>query len=160
MEQATEQAQELAHKASEQASNMATEWRVQMSERSIQMRDRLTSRMRSLSTELEQMASTPTATGATTGHQVARQGAQMLRRTAASLDSREPGDWIVEVRQYAREHPQRVMGALFLTGLVLGRIGRSPSVAQSAHPQTVDLRATEPSFEPIAGSLPEPGYIE
>lgn len=153
MEQATEQAQHLAQQATEQVSNVANEWRVQMSERSVQMRDRLTSRMRSLSSELEQMASVPSATGASTGHQAARQGAQFLQRAASTLDSREPGDWIVEARQYARQHPQRVMGALFISGLVLGRLGRSPSVAQSAHPQTVDLRATEPTF------VTEPGFI-
>lgn len=155
----TEQAQHLAHQASEQVSNVASEWRVQMSERSIQLRDRLTSRMRALSSELEQMASVPTTTGANTGHQMARQGAQFLRRTASSLDSREPGDWIVEARKYAREHPQQVMGALFLTGLVFGRIGRSPSVAQQPHPQTVDLRATEPTYIEEDVYVSESGYI-
>lgn len=152
MEQATEQAQHLAQQASEQASHVASEWRVQMSERSIQMRDRLTSSMRGLASELEQMASMPTTTGGS-GHQVARQSAQYLRRFATSLDSREPGDWIIEARQYAREHPSQVMGLLFVSGLLVGRVGRSSSVAPSSlatgrHQETVDLRATAPGYLP------------
>lgn len=159
MERATEQAQQLAQQASEQVSGITTEWRVQMSERSIQMRDRLTRNIRGFAAELRQMAATPSASG-NAGHQVARQGAEALDRVAGALDSREPGDWIVEARAYAREHPTQVATVLFISGLVAGRMGRSTSVAPGQHSQSVDLRSTEPLYAPSAGPIPsEPGYI-
>lgn len=159
MERATEQAQQLAHQASEQVSGVTTEWRIQMSERSIQMRDRLTRNIRSLSTELRQVAATPSAAG-NTGHQAARQGAQILDRMAGALDSREPGDWIVEARDYARQHPTQVASALFLSGLLAGRMGRSTAETRDLHPQSVDLRRTEPGYIDNPGYIPtESGYI-
>lgn len=141
MEQATEKVQELSHQATEQASNIASEWRVQMSERSIQMRDQLTKSMRSVSSELRQMSSMP-STSSNMGHQLAHQGAEMLDRFASTLDAREPGDWLVEARSYARQHPSQVMGAFFVGGLLFGRMARSSSVASGQHQQSVDLRAT------------------
>lgn len=151
MERTAEQVQHLAHQATDQVEHVTSEWRVQMSERSIQMRDRLCDSIRSVSSELRQMASMPSTSG-NTGHKVARQGAEILDRIASGLESREPGDWIVEARQYARRHPTQVMGALFVSGLIFGRIARSgPSVPSPTPPRperTVDLRATDPGYLP------------
>lgn len=148
MEQATEKVQELGHQATEQVSGMASEWRVQMSERSVQMRDQLTKSMRSLSSELRQMSSMPSGTSSNTGHQIAHQGAQMLDRFANTLESREPGDWLVEGRMYARQHPGQIVGAFFIGGLIFGRMARSSSVASGMHSESVDLRATDAGYLP------------
>lgn len=148
MEQATEKVQELGHQATEQVSSMTSEWKAQMSERSVQMRDQLTKSVRTLSAELRQMASMPSGTASNTGHQVARQAAQMLDRFATTLDSREPGDWLVEGRSYARQHPGPIIGAFFVGGLLVGRMARSSSVASGRHQESVDLRATEPGYLP------------
>lgn len=149
-DQAQEKAQQVAHQVREQASTMASEWRVQMSERSIAMRDRAVVRLRSLATELRQMAAVPTGSSST-AHEVARMSADRLDTICAELERRDPGDLVADARQYARNHPTQVLVGMFAVGALTGRMVRG-ATTQRQHP-SIDLRDT------AATALPDAGYI-
>jgi hypothetical protein len=153
MERVTEQAQNVAHDVREQAENVASEWRVQMSERSIQMRDRGVSKLRGLATELRQMAAVPTGSS-TTAHELARIAADRLDVICAELEQRDPGDMMIQARSYARSHPAQVTAGMFATGLLVGRMLRG---SRSTQHRTIDVRE---GYRPSGTGYSETGYIQ
>lgn len=157
MEQVSETAQERAHQVREQANTFATEWRAQMSERSLAMRDRGVTALRSLAAELRQMAAAPTGSSET-AHRAARSAADRIDAICADLERREPGDLMLQARAYARSHPTQVMVAMFAAGALVGRLMYGMSSHRSDG-QTIDLRAEERRAD-YSSDIPDVGYIE
>lgn len=153
---AQEKAQQVAHQVREQADNVASEWRVQMTERSIAMRDKGVTRLRSLATELRQMAAVPTGSSST-AHDAARLAADRIDTLCSELERRDPGEMIVEARAYARRHPTQVIIGMFATGALVGRMMHGVSSQRSSSSQpSIDLR--DRSDLPGSG-IPDAGYI-
>lgn len=150
-DQAQEKAQQIAHQAREQAENVASEWRVQMSERSIAMRDKGVTRLRSLATELRQMAAVP-AGSSSTAHDFARMAADRLDTICSEIEQRDPGDFVVEARAYARSHPTQVLIGMFAVGAFAGRMMRGATSGRREQ-TLIDVRETRTS------SIPDVGYI-
>jgi hypothetical protein len=78
--------------------------------------------------------------------------ATRIDMVCAELESRDPGDFIVEARQYARAHPTQVLIGMFAVGAVAGRLMRGASITRRPE-ALIDVRDTRMS------SIPDPGYI-
>lgn len=151
-DQAQEKAQQVAHQVREQADTVASEWRTQMSERSVAMRDKGVARLRSLATELRQMAAVPTGSSST-AHDVARIAADRIDTICAEIERRDPGDFVVEARAYARNHPTQVLIGMFAVGAIAGRLMRGASQHRQHSQPAIDLR------DRTTTGIPDAGYI-
>ncbi|WP_155992814.1 hypothetical protein [Nocardioides sp. URHA0020] len=166
------QAQSVAHEALDQVTG-------QLGQQASGQRDRLVDTLRSLGDDLEQMAS---GAGPGFATDAAREVADRARSLGSSLEGREPGQLLDDVRDFARRRPGVFLLGALAAGVVAGRLvrgagegvaaaaaaesaGTGTGTAASAQPPAVGTAAGEPlpsSTEPasLAGvtTTPAPAY--
>jgi hypothetical protein len=178
-----EQSKEVVAETSRQARDLAHEARSQLREQTVAQRDRVTSGLRVLGDELQQMADRGGQSGAAT--EIAHQAAGRAREVARFLDSREPGDLVKEVRSYARRRPGTFLVGAAIAGVLVGRLVKASRSAQAGKasgpagqggsdsamrpagtgqpavpaPAEYPARiAPDPPVQPATPVQPEPGY--
>jgi hypothetical protein len=119
---AAEQAQQVASETARQARDLMGEARGQLQDQAAQQHRKVVDGLRSLTSQLDAMASTDGADG------VARELVVQARDRASGvadwLDGREPGDLLQEVRTFARQRPGSFLISAALAGVVAGRLTR------------------------------------
>ncbi len=131
-----EEAQNVAGQAKDQVRELLDETLGQVNEQSRTQLDRLVGTLRSVSTDLESMASSADSGLAT---QLTQQVAERARGLSAHLDGREPSDVLDDVRQFARRRPALFLLGALSAGVVVGRLARG---AKQAHSQDTSSSMT------------------
>jgi hypothetical protein len=124
-----EEAQNVAGQAKDQVRELMNETIGQVNDQSRTQLDRLVGTLKSVSTDLESMA-TSADTGLAT--QLTQQVAERARGLSTHLDGREPSDVLDDVRQFARRRPALFLLGALSAGVVVGRMARG---AKQAHSQ-------------------------
>lgn len=119
---ATERAGEVKDEAVRQARDLIGEARGQVSRQAGRQHEALVSNLRSLSSELGSMTTRSTEPGVAT--ELASQAQQRASGLADWLESREPGQLLDEVRDFARRRPGVFLGGALVAGLIAGRLAR------------------------------------
>jgi hypothetical protein len=147
---AKDQAQQVASQAQQQTKNLMGEARSQLEDQSRTQRDRLVSRLRTLSDDIEKMAS---GEGADAGmaQDLARQVAQRARELSSRVEGREPAELLEEVRGFARRRPGTFLLGALAAGIVAGRLTRGAREASSSEPRSGG--ASVPGTYPAAGAV-------
>ena len=117
-----EEFQNVASEVKDQARNLVNEAMGQASEQASTQRDRLVGSLQSLSSDLDQMASSSNSSGLAS--ELARQGAERARTLSLRLDGRDPSDLLDEVRSFARRRPGMFLLGALAAGVVVGRLVR------------------------------------
>ena len=128
-----EEAQNVAGQAKDQVRELMNETIGQVNDQSRTQLDRLVGTLKSVSTDLESMA-TSADTGLAT--QLTQQVAERARGLSTHLDGREPSDVLDDVRQFARRRPALFLLGALSAGVVVGRLARG---AKQAHSQDSGL---------------------
>lgn len=161
---AGEEAQNLGQEAKEQAKDLVANLRGQVQEQSGAQKDRLVDMLRQLSHDLQKMADS----GGTSGiaNDVVRQVSSKARDLSQSMENRQPGDLIDEVRRFARRRPGTFLLGAAAAGVLAGRLTRGAKGATSdgggqVEPYgsygTAPVRATTtPPVSPPATTPPPP----
>ncbi|MBA2955475.1 hypothetical protein GON03_14160 [Nocardioides sp. MAH-18] len=134
-----EEAQNVAAQAKDQVRALMDDTLEQVSDQSRVQLDRLVGTLRSVSSDLESMASS--ADGGLAA-QVTQQVAHHSRSLSTHLDGRAPSEVVDDVRQFARRRPGLFLLGALGAGVVAGRLARG---AKQAHDTT-----------PSATSAPDP----
>jgi hypothetical protein len=121
-----EEAQNVAGQAKDQVRGLLDDALGQVDEQSRGQRDRLVATLQSLSSDLDDMASSGRSGLAT---QLARQVADRSRSLGSHLDGREPADLLADVRRFARQRPTVFLVGALGAGVVAGRLARSAKQA-------------------------------
>ncbi len=124
-----EEAQIVAGQAKDQVRELMNETLGQVNDQSRTQLDRLVGTLKSVSTDLESMASSADSGLAT---QLTQQVAERARGLSTHLDGREPSDVLDDVRQFARRRPGLFLLGALSAGVVVGRLARG---AKQAHSQ-------------------------
>jgi hypothetical protein len=134
-----EEMQNVASEAKYQARNLVNEAIGQASEQTSTQRDRLVGTLQSLSSDLDQMATSSDSSGLAS--ELARQGAERARALSLRLDSRDPSELLDEVRSFARRRPGMFLLGALAAGVVVGRLVRGAKQTTStgdAYPRPTD----------------------
>jgi hypothetical protein len=152
---ATERVQEVTHEATQQARDLVGEARQNVTRQVGEQHRNLASNLRSLSGELGSMVQQSDQSGAAT--QLVSQARDRVDGVAGWLESREPGDVLNEVKNFARRRPGTFLLGALAAGVVVGRLTRG---AIAVH--TDDDSSSESSALATTDSsttvLPEGGY--
>jgi hypothetical protein len=121
---AADQAQSLAHEAMSQVTE-------QLGQQTTDQRDRLVGTLRTFGDQLEEMAS---SAGPGLAKDAAREVADRARSLGSTLDGREPGQLLDDVRDFARRRPGVFLLGALAAGVVAGRLvrGATEGVAAAA----------------------------
>jgi hypothetical protein len=168
------EAQNVAGQAKELARGLLDDALGQVDEQSRSQRDRLVGTLQSLSSDLDDMASTG---GSGLATQLARQVADRSRSLGNHLDGREPADILADVRRFARQRPAVFLLGALGVGVVVGRVARGAKQANqgtgsgtpaaptslTANPESqTSLPASAPSYGQPATAVPptlsDPSY--
>lgn len=131
-----EEAQNVAGQAKDQIRDLMDETLGQVNEQSRTQLDRLVGTLKSVSTDLESMASSADSGLAT---QLTQQVSERARSLSTHLDGREPSDVLDDVRQFARRRPGVFLLGALGAGVVVGRLARG---AKQAHSQETRSSST------------------
>ena len=165
---AAEEAQNVAGEAKDQVRHLVDETRGQVQEQATTQRDRLVDTLRTFGDDLDAMASQ----GGTSGlaAQVARQAADRARSFGSSLDGREPGELLDDLRGLARRRPGMFLLGALAAGVVAGRLARGAASSPDAQPKQADVTAehpvttspttTYPAVDPLATNVPTSSAFE
>jgi hypothetical protein len=129
---AKEQGREVAGEATRQARNLYGEARSQLASQTGEQQRRAAGGLRSLADELRSMAEKGGQSGAVS--EFARQSADRVHGVAGWLETREPGDIINEVRDYARRNPGTFLVGAAALGVLAGRLTRNLASASGSQP--------------------------
>ena len=119
---AKDQAANVAAEAKTQAKNLIGQTREELIGQAGQQQQRVASGLRSLGTELQQMASSSDQDGPAT--QAARKASEAISTAAGWLEDREPGQVMTEVQRFARQRPGMFLAMAAGAGLLAGRLTR------------------------------------
>jgi hypothetical protein len=156
-ETAKDEAQNVAAEAKAQARNVLDDALTQVNEQTQVQRDRLVDTLKSLSSDLEEMATRSGAGGLATD--LARQVSDRTRELSARLDGREPSDILDEVRTFARQRPGSFLLGALVAGLAVGRLARGAKAATGSSTPTMATQSpsgtgtTSPEY-----GVSTPGY--
>jgi len=150
---AAEQGKTVLEEGKAQARNLTHEVGQQAHEQSKVQKDKAASRLRSLGTELQSMASSQ---GGQSGlaSDLAQQAAGKVHDLAGWLDQREPGELLDEVRALARRKPGTFLLGALAAGVVAGRLTRG--AVDATRSDTGDGSATDVSATPTYDSMVGP----
>jgi hypothetical protein len=123
-----EEAQNVAGQAKDQVRELMDETLEQVNDQSRTQLGRLVGTLRSVSTDLESMASSADSGLAT---QLTQQVADRTRSLSNHLDGREPSEVLDDVRQLARRRPGLFLLGALGAGVVVGRLARGAKQAHS-----------------------------
>ena len=140
---ATEEARKVASEAGQHARDLVgeavTQVNQQVGEQSRSQRDRLVDTLKSLSDDLEQMASPGQSPDSGLAVDMAREVAGRARDLSSRLQGREPTELLDDVRRFARQRPGMFLLGAVAAGVVTGRLLRG------ARDGVVGAAATEQS---------------
>ena len=151
---AAEQGKNVLDEGRAQARNLTHEVSQQAHEQSKVQKDKAASGLRSLGTELQNMAA---AQGGQAGlaTDLAQQASVKVHDLAGWLDQHEPGDLLDEVRSLARRKPGTFLLGALAAGVVAGRLTRG--AVDATRSDTGDGSATggpagSPRSSPLCGT--------
>jgi ElaB/YqjD/DUF883 family membrane-anchored ribosome-binding protein len=127
---AGEQAQQVAGEAKNQAKDLLHQTRGELTTQASEQQKRVAGGLRALSDEFGSMADKSDNPGIATD--VTRQAAQRAQAVASWLDDREPGQILDEVTRFARRKPGTFLALAAGAGLLVGRLGRGLTAANSS----------------------------
>ena len=170
--QAADSAQTVAETAKTEVGNVAAEVKTNARDLMYQAKSDLTDQagvqqqkvaegLRSISTELQTMASASEQPGVATD--LVRQAAERSSAVAGWLDGRDPGSLLTEVKSFARQRPGTFLLLAAGAGVLAGRLSRSLSAgAPEAAPATATTPVTRVpdtgmAVPPPPVQLPAPG---
>ena len=157
-----DQATNVVGEAKQQARDLVWEARTQVGEQAGTQKARAVDGLRSLGSELQQMAQQGGQSGLAA--EVARQAATRAHGLADHLDRHEPSDLLDQVRTYARRRPVVFLTGAAVLGVLAGRLTRnlasdgsgsragSESTALAATPALPVSATTEATTEAFHGS--------
>ena len=122
-ETVTKQAKEVAANAQRQARNLLKKRREQVMKQARSGQQKGAQRLESVASELRSMAENSDQSGPTTN--LALQAADKVQEIASWLQAGEPGDMLVEARDWARRHPGTLIVGATIVGGIAGRLTRS-----------------------------------
>jgi len=118
-ETAKQQAGEVAGEAMSQARMLLDQTREQVTQQGAAQQERAASGLRTLADELQGMISGEGVQQEGLATDLARQAAERIRTAADTLENRQPGELLDEVRRFARRRP----GAFLLGAAAIGFLG-------------------------------------
>ncbi|HET6242074.1 MAG TPA: hypothetical protein VFD99_08830, partial [Arthrobacter sp.] len=132
--QAKDAAQNVAETAKSEAAHVATEVKTNAKDLLYQAKSNLTEQtstqqqkvaegLRSISNELQTMASSPDRPGV--AGDLVRQAAERSSAIASWLEARDPGSLLTEVKSFARQRPGAFLMLAAGAGVLAGRLSRS-----------------------------------
>ncbi|NHC47254.1 hypothetical protein [Motilibacter aurantiacus] len=124
---AVEQGKQVAAEAKAQARDLLGEARTQASAQGMAQKDKAVGGLRALADELGSMAEGGGQSGVAT--ELARQASSRAHEVADWIESREPGDLLEEVRDFARRRTGTFLLGAALAGVVAGRLTRGAVAA-------------------------------
>jgi hypothetical protein len=149
---AKEQLGTVAGEAGRQTKDLLAQGRTELTDQAGQQKQRVTSGLQTLSSELHSMAQHDGAEGMATD--LARQGAQKVSELATWLESREPGQLVDEVKSFARRRPGTFLLLAAGLGLAAGRLTRG--VTSSADQSGAGSASSSTAGWPAATVPPAP----
>lgn len=152
---AKEETKKVASEAGTQARNVLNQAGGELREQAAVQQERLAGGLRSLSSQLSEMADSSTDQGMASD--LARQASERARAVAQWLEAREPGSLVEEVKGFARQRPGVFLGIAAGAGLLAGRLTKAlaspPSPDSASGPNQVrqdmpdpDMYRTEPGM--------------
>jgi hypothetical protein len=150
---ATERAGEVKDEAVRQARDLMGEAKNQVSQQAGQQHRALVSNLRSLGSELGAMSRHDEQQGVAT--ELASQAQQRVSGLADWLESREPGQILDEVRDFARRRPGTFLVGALAAGMVAGRLARG---AVEVHTGDDSGEASAAPVDPYASTYSPPTY--
>ena len=154
---AAERAGEVKDEATRQARDLLGEARKHVTQQAGQGHQAAVSNLRSLGDELGRMSSQSGESGIAT--ELAGQAQQRVTGLADWLDSREPGQIVDEVRNFARRQPTMFLLGALAAGVAAGRLARGAvelHTGDGDSSTTAEVSAGTASAAPTT-SLPESG---
>ncbi|MDQ4039455.1 MAG: hypothetical protein M3313_14150 [Actinomycetota bacterium] len=127
---AKDEAANVAGQAKYEARNLLNQTRGELSSQASSQQQRAASGLRSLSSELQSMASKSESDGPAT--KVARQAADQVNSAASWLENREPGEIVTEIQRFARQRPGAFLAIAATAGVLVGRLTRGLTADSSS----------------------------
>ena len=127
----------------------------QVTEESRTQRDRLVHTLHELSDELRTMADNSGRSGM--GTELVRQVADRARDISSTLEGREPGELVQQVRSFARRRPGAFMLGAVVAGVVAGRLTRGGVAASQETSQQTTTTTRRPTV-PTQATYSTSGY--
>ncbi|SIR85211.1 hypothetical protein [Micromonospora avicenniae] len=162
---AREQGREVGRETVRQARDLYGEARTQLAAQAGEQQHRAAGGLRSLADEMRAMAEQGGQAGPVS--ELARQAADRVHGVAGWLESREPGDLITEVRDYARRSPGTFLVGAAVLGVLAGRLTRNLSAAgdtgqqdRSGYDDDPDRTAVLPTPQHVRQQAPPGGYVD
>jgi ElaB/YqjD/DUF883 family membrane-anchored ribosome-binding protein len=146
---AKDQAANVAAEAKSQAKDLLGQGQEELRQQAADQQARAANGLRSLSDELQSMASGSTQQGVAAD--LAREGAERARAIAGWLESREPGQLVDEIKSFARQRPGAFLGIAATAGVLVGRLGRGLKEGEPRPPR--HAYATPPDGQSEASDL-------
>ena len=160
---ATEQAKEVAAETAQQARNLLNETRDQVREQARTGQQKAAEKLSSVADELRGMAEKSDQPGLASD--LAVQAADKVRDVASWLQGRDPGELLVEVRNWARRRPAAFLAGAAIAGVLVGRLTRAAAATQSesstgngAAQLPVSPQPSAPGGSGLGNAGPSPGY--
>src|SRR6185503_18208742 len=122
MDTAKEQGREVVAETGRQARDLYERAREQVRTQANDQQRRAAGSLRRLGDELRGMSDKSGESGPAT--ELARQASERVETVADWLETRQPGDLVAEVREYARRHPGAFLAGAALLGVLAGRLSR------------------------------------
>lgn len=120
---ARDEGQKVVSEAVGQARNLVGEARGQLSEQAGSQQQKAASSVRSLSDELQTMASSSDQSGMAS--ELVKQAASQVEQVAGWLENRDPQGLLEDVRNFARRRPGAFLLGAATAGLAAGRLTRA-----------------------------------
>jgi hypothetical protein len=158
-----QEAGNVASEAANQARRVMDDAMTQVHAQSKEQKDRLAGTLQTLGDDLESMTSQATPGVA---QDLARQAAGYARSISDHLQSREPGELLDDVRQFARRRPGTFLLGALAAGVAVGRLARGAAdgIAGAKYVQdtrggsgTTGLAGTPPVTPATTSQPPYPG---
>ena len=140
---AKDEARQVAGEAKEKARNLMGDMQTQVTQESRTQRDRVVHTLHELSDELRTMADSGGRSGMAT--ELVRQVADRARDMSSTLEGREPGELVQQVRSFARRRPGAFMFGALVAGVVAGRLTRGGVAASGESSQPMATTPTRPT---------------
>lgn len=151
---AKDEALNVAGEAKEQVANLLDQAIREVEQQGVAQRDRLVDTLRSFSDDLERMLAGQGA-GDGLAADLARQAAERARSVTQSLQDKQPGEILDDVRGFARRRPTVFLAGALAAGVVVGRLARgakdSGAVGSQGTPHTTELERSQVAPTPPTG---------
>lgn len=155
------EAAEVAREAGRQTRDLMGQAREQLTSQAADQQKRVAGGLRTLGTELGQMADAAEDPGVASD--LAGQLADRVDAVAQWLDDREPGTLLEDVKGFARQRPGTFLAVAAIAGLAAGRLTRGIKDAPSDGGHSTELTTADDLETPLYGGGPgggDTGYAD